>query len=142
MTATNPNNDLEVLITQLLNAQEDMIKRIEALEHELAQRPHNSSSSDNTGDGEDDEETLGEWVEWLIETYHLELVIPSSWADHEAIRSELDALHQAHNAAYSDQASGWDKLTWHDHLTRALDRIDPSHTPGYTQRLRDYTLND
>lgn len=141
MSSTNSDHDLAVLITELLNSQEAMVERIEALEHELTQRQRSSSLPRSSDDDEEDE-PLGEWVEWLIETYHLDLVIPSKWTDHEAIRSELDALHQAHSAAFSDQASGWDKLTWHDHLTRALDRIDPSHTPGYTQRLRDYTLND
>lgn len=139
MTSTDSDNDLAVLITELLNAQEAMVERIENLEHELTQC---SSSLSGGSDDDKEDEPLGKWVEWLIETYHLELVIPTKWADHEAIRTELQALHQAHSAAYSEQASGWDKLTWHDHLTRMLDRIDPSHTPGYTQRLRDYTLND
>lgn len=142
MTAAGSDNDLAALITELINAQEAMVERIEALEHELARRPRSSSSSAGILDCDEESESLEEWVEWLIETYHLELIIPSKWASHEAIRSELEALHQAHSAAFSDQASGWDKLTWHDHLTRALDRVDPSHTPGYTQRMRDRTLND
>lgn len=123
--------ELEELLNAILTTQEGILDRLDLLD---GGGPDSSAAPP--------EQALPEWVEWLMETYALALVIPNDWADSAAITAELTALRKAHTAAHSPKAGPWDALTWHDHLARMLDRIDPSHTHGYTQRRRDRMLGD
>ena len=106
---TSPINDPLDLIERLLQAQEELTARVEALEEQL-------------GQGSDEEpEDLDEWVAWLIPTYSLEVVL-HDWRAQPGIVRELAALLKAHIDVIGKR-KGFDDVVWHGHLASMVTRI-------------------
>lgn len=71
-------------------------------------------------------ETLERWVRWLVWHFELGDVIPSCWAEHDAIAEETAALYEAWTRIYSVTSTKHhplDQITWLAHLDRSLKRI-------------------
>jgi hypothetical protein len=69
---------------------------------------------------------LVEWVDWLIARYGIGDGIPACWYLHPALVEELTAIYAGWRSAYlaeEQNLAGWDPLTWHDALEKALHRI-------------------
>lgn len=67
---------------------------------------------------------LAGWVDWLADRYGLSEQVPACWYRHASILEELSALRAAWLGAYeAPNARASDGVTWHDMLSRVLDRV-------------------
>lgn len=64
---------------------------------------------------------LDEWVEWLIPTYALEVLL-QDWRAHPGIVRELAALLKAHIDVVGKR-KGFDDVVWHGHLASMVSRV-------------------
>lgn len=115
---TLPDDPLD-LVERLLQAQEELSARVDAMEEQL-------------GRGSDEEpEDLDEWVAWLIPTYKLQRVL-HDWRSQPGIVRELSALMKAHIEVIGKR-KGFDDVVWHGHLGSMVARI---------QALRERSTQD
>lgn len=67
---------------------------------------------------------LADWVGWLVDTFTIDRrTIPTCWADHPALVTEIGALHDAWRAAYHPTSDASRPAAWLDDLTPRLQRI-------------------
>lgn len=67
---------------------------------------------------------LGQWVQWLVDTYHLPTsVIPDCWWKHSDMVAELYGLQRAEQASYTEDDGGFGPITFHERLTSSIERM-------------------
>lgn len=117
--STLPSGDPLDLVERLLQAQEELAARVQALEEQLGQV------------SDEEPEDLDEWVAWLIPTYALQVVL-HDWRSQPGIVRELSALLKAHIEVIGKR-KGFDDVVWHGHLASMVARI---------QALRERSTRD
>lgn len=124
----------------VLTVLEEVVKRIEALEH----AKQSGVGAENRGDyrfehyppADTDNDQYGQvrralaawerldaWVDWLVATYKLTAVIPPCWPEHPTIREELIGLRVAWTGAWSPHATGDAIVIFHEKLANARTRL-------------------
>ena len=74
--------------------------------------------------------TLEDWIDWLVDRYHLDhRTVPGCWQHHTALIEELSALHTAWITAYAATTPGDRPLTWHHEFDLAR-RTEPCGPRG------------
>ncbi|MDJ0358353.1 hypothetical protein [Paenarthrobacter sp. PH39-S1] len=67
---------------------------------------------------------LGQWVQWLVDTYHLPTsVVPDCWWKHSDMVAELYGLQRAEQASYTEDDGGFGPITFHERLTSSIERM-------------------
>jgi hypothetical protein len=75
-------------------------------------------------------QSLDEWVRWLVRTYLVDAVVPQCWHEHRGLLEELRSLQEAYEHAESEAAAAQlgdatsdEMLRWHEGLDRTVQRL-------------------
>lgn len=110
-----PDDDLD-LVEQLITKLADLEAMVGTLQERVA-----AVEADLEGGEDAEPDGLDEWVEWLIPTYELQVVL-DGWESEPGIVRELAALMKAHIAIVGKR-KGFDDVTWHSHLASMITRV-------------------
>lgn len=78
-------------------------------------------------EAETDEEALQKYVDHLNNDFAMNSEIRKAWQENPAVVQELDALRRLRDYAYSNDASAYDRVTYHDAVERVRDRLVRHH---------------
>ena len=124
----------------IVDTLEVVATRVEQL---LASAPGlNGRSAPHSGPKLGADDQLAEWVnDWLIPTFALHILL-DGWERHAGFRSEVAALHLAHQQMVQPSAHGFDPIVWHSHLASMIDRLERLKHRTHADTANNERLSD